>query len=277
MKIKVSKVRIPFLRVSRLRTSRGIPASRLPIPGTGLVVLSEASQTIRRYVVARIHEYLRSDLEWQVSYQAGKLEARGYRDGEIAMPTAVETTGAAASLALTTDRKGMNADGQDVAVITVSAQDAQGRNVPTTVNLVKFQVTGGKIIGVCNGDSSFHESDKERERSLFKVLAQVIVQSKEPANSNWSQRPRACNPRHSGCDVLLRRRVSYFRKGAGDRCSRMKPPRRIQRRSLSSVALAVLCAALGLPWPLEVVGIIQPAAPRNSTGYRLRLECGGKR
>jgi len=121
-----------------------------------------------------------SHLEWEVPYQAGKLEARGYRNGQLAATSVVETTGAPASLVLTTDRKTMSADDEDVAVFTVSALDAEGREVPTADNLVKFQITGGKIIGVGNGDSSCHESDKGSERSLFNGLAQVIVQSKEP-------------------------------------------------------------------------------------------------
>jgi beta-galactosidase len=120
-----------------------------------------------------------SHLEWQVPYQPGKLEARGYRNGQVAATTVVETTGPAATLVVTTDRKSMKADGQDVAVFTVSAQDAEGREVPTAENLVKFQISGGKIIGVGNGDSSCHESDKGSERSLFNGLAQVIVQSKK--------------------------------------------------------------------------------------------------
>jgi beta-galactosidase len=98
----------------------------------------------------------------------------------VAATTVIETTGAPAKLVLTTDRKSINADGEDVAVINVSAVDAQGREVPTADNLVKFEITGAKIIGVGNGDSSCHESDKGNERSLFNGLAQVIIQTKIP-------------------------------------------------------------------------------------------------
>jgi beta-galactosidase len=121
-----------------------------------------------------------SHLQWQVPYQPGTLEARGYRNGKVFETTQVTTTGAPSSLALTTDRKSLNADGRDVAVFAVSAIDAQGRPVPTAQNLVKFSITGGKIIGVGNGDSSSHESDKGSDRSLFNGLAEVIVQSDTP-------------------------------------------------------------------------------------------------
>jgi beta-galactosidase len=118
-----------------------------------------------------------SHLEWRVKYAPGKLEARGYKNGKVAATTTVETTGAPAKLVLTTDRKSINADGENVAVVNVSAVDAQGREVPTASNLVKFEISGANIIGVGNGDPSCHEADKGSERSLFNGLAQVIVQS----------------------------------------------------------------------------------------------------
>jgi beta-galactosidase len=64
-----------------------------------------------------------------------------------------------------------------VVVVAVSTVDAKGRHVPTANQLVKFTVTGGRIIGVGNGDPSCHEPDKGSERSLFNGYAQVIVQA----------------------------------------------------------------------------------------------------
>jgi beta-galactosidase len=61
---------------------------------------------------------------------------------------------------LTPDRTVINSDGADVAVFTVSAHDAQGRTVPTAGNLVNFEITGGRIIGVGNGDPGSHEPDR---------------------------------------------------------------------------------------------------------------------
>jgi beta-galactosidase len=118
-----------------------------------------------------------SHLEWKVKYAPGKLEARGYKNGMVVATNSVETTGAPGKLVLTTERTSLNADGEDAAVINVSAVDAQGRTVPTANNLVKFEISGAKISGVGNGDSSCHESDKGSVRSLFNGFAQVIVQA----------------------------------------------------------------------------------------------------
>ncbi|PTX90964.1 beta-galactosidase GalA [Opitutus sp. ER46] len=121
-------------------------------------------------------------VEWPVVYQAGTLRAEGYRGGKVVATRRVETTGPAVALRLTPDRADLAADGEDCAVITVSAVDAEGRPVPTAMDAVDFEITGaGRIIGVGNGDPSCHESDKGTRRSLFNGLAQVIVQTTRTA------------------------------------------------------------------------------------------------
>jgi beta-galactosidase len=102
-------------------------------------------------------------LEWKVAYAPGALEARGYRGGRVVATTRVETTGAPAQLVLAPDRTAINADGADVAVFTIAVHDAQGRAVPTAGNLVNFDITGGRIIGVGNGDPGCHEPDRFNE------------------------------------------------------------------------------------------------------------------
>jgi beta-galactosidase len=102
-----------------------------------------------------------SKLAWQVKYVPGRLSAKGFdAAGNIIAETKEETTGAATQIQLTADRKLINADGQDVSVLTVSAVDAQGRTVPVAQNKVNFAIEGpGRIIGVGNGDPSCHEPD----------------------------------------------------------------------------------------------------------------------
>jgi beta-galactosidase len=117
-------------------------------------------------------------LEWSVKYEPGVLEARGTKDGKVVLTEKRETTGGPESIRLTTDRTGINADGEDVAILRVEVLDKEGRAIPTAGNLISFKVTGeGSLIGVGNGDPNCQESDKEPKRSLFNGLAQVIVQS----------------------------------------------------------------------------------------------------
>ncbi len=119
-----------------------------------------------------------SHVQWQVNYEPGAIEARGYRGGKLVLTARRETTGAPARLALQPDRRRLAADGQDVAVITVEVQDAQGRLAPTADTPIVFEVQGpGRLIGVGNGDPSSHEADKGDTRRAFNGLCQAIVQT----------------------------------------------------------------------------------------------------
>ncbi len=101
-----------------------------------------------------------SKLTWQVKYAPGILSAKGFNGGQVVAEQKIETTDAAATLQLKPNRMSINADGEDVSVITVSALDAQGRAVPVAQNKINFEISGaGKILGVGNGDPSSHEAD----------------------------------------------------------------------------------------------------------------------
>ena len=102
-----------------------------------------------------------SHLEWKVKYAPGTLLARGHTGGKEILTDKIETTGEPAVIQLRPHRASIKADGEDVAVITVQANDARGRRVPTAGNPITFEITGpGKIIGVGNGDPSSHEPDQ---------------------------------------------------------------------------------------------------------------------
>ncbi|HTA29148.1 MAG TPA: beta-galactosidase GalA [Candidatus Cybelea sp.] len=101
-----------------------------------------------------------SHLRWMVNYAPGVLEAKGYKNGQVVAEQKVQTTGPATAVKLTPDRASIDADGEDLSIITVAVTDSAGRIVPVADNHIDFQLTGpGKIIGVGNGDPSCHEPD----------------------------------------------------------------------------------------------------------------------
>ncbi|MGH9446971.1 MAG: DUF4982 domain-containing protein, partial [Terriglobia bacterium] len=125
-----------------------------------------------------------SHLAWVVKYAPGAIEARGYKGAEQVLTAKRETAGPAARLAMKTNREGIAADGEDVAMFAVEVQDAQGRVVPVTDNEVAFRVSGqGKLIGVGNGDPTCHESDKGTSRTAFSGFCMAIVQSRKTSGS----------------------------------------------------------------------------------------------
>jgi beta-galactosidase len=121
-------------------------------------------------------------LEWELVYQPGKLEARGYKDGKVITRDVVETTSAPSQIALNSDCNTLKADGCDVAVIRIAIKDARGRVVPTADNLVKFSIEGpGRIIGTGNGNPCSHEPDKASQRMAFNGYCLVLVQTNKQA------------------------------------------------------------------------------------------------
>ena len=102
-----------------------------------------------------------SELKWKVAYLPGVLSAKGYRAGQVVAETKVETTGVPAAIRLVPDRATLDADGADIAVVTVSVVDGRDRVVPVAANPVAFKIEGpGRILGVGNGNPSSHEPDK---------------------------------------------------------------------------------------------------------------------
>ena len=117
-------------------------------------------------------------LSWKVPYEAGGIEAVGYRGDQAVVREKRETTGAPAAVLLQADRTTLKADHQDVSVITVQVVDAQGRPVPNALNKIKFRIEGAaRLLGSGNGDPNTSEPDKAPERSLWAGLAEVIVQA----------------------------------------------------------------------------------------------------
>jgi beta-galactosidase len=101
-----------------------------------------------------------SKLTWNVKYAPGTLSAKGFNRGQCVAEAKVESTGEAAAVQLTPNRKAILANGEDLAVFTVALVDAQGRIVPTAHDQLHFELSGaGRILGVGNGDPSCHEPD----------------------------------------------------------------------------------------------------------------------
>ena len=103
-------------------------------------------------------------LEWNVKYNPGVLLAVGYNDGKKIITSKVETTEKPFAVQATANRNQIKADGQDVSVITIQVNDADGRMVPDALNEIYFSIAGpGSIIGVGNGNPASHEPDRFHE------------------------------------------------------------------------------------------------------------------
>ena len=120
-------------------------------------------------------------LSWDVAYEPGELKAVGRKDGKQ-YTTQVFTTGKPEAIRLSVDRSAIKAHSSDVAHVRVEIVDSNGRVVPYADNLVKFELTGAKLIGVENGNMMDLSSTKISERKAFNGLCLAIVQAESPGN-----------------------------------------------------------------------------------------------
>lgn len=148
-------------------------------------------------------------ITFDVPYQPGRLEARGWKDGRAVAVAAVETTGAPVRLRLRPDRKEMAGDGVDCQPVTIEALDARGRPVPTANLDVGLAIEGGRIIGVGNGDPTSLAPSKGGRVRLFNGLAQVIVQSMRDGAGTLSL--TAQSPDLRGATAAIRVRPAAIR------------------------------------------------------------------
>ena len=101
-----------------------------------------------------------SHVRWKVKYAPGTILAKGLKQNKVLLEQKLETCGSPASLTLAPDRAEINADGEDVSIVTITVVDAQNRTFPMASNLVDLELIGpGRILGVGNGDPSCHEPD----------------------------------------------------------------------------------------------------------------------
>ncbi len=130
-------------------------------------------------------------LKWKAIYKSGKVVATGYKNGKRIMREVIETTKPAQKVVLKTERNTIDANGRDVAIVTIEIQDVKGRIVPTACNSLTLRLNGeGRILGVGNGDPMYLGKDHpeqidchEFQIPAFNGLAQVIIQSgKIPAS-----------------------------------------------------------------------------------------------
>ena len=79
---------------------------------------------------------------------------------------------------MTSDGADLNANGRDVAHLTVKIVDDHGYTVPGATNLVSFDLQGAaSIIGVDNGNPISHEDYRAKQRFAWHGRCLAIVQA----------------------------------------------------------------------------------------------------
>lgn len=125
----------------------------------------------------------------EVVYQPGEVRVVVYKDGEAWAEDVVVTTGEPAALRLSVDRSVIDADGEDLAFVTVEVLDSQGNVVPTADDEVQFSIANGSGAGVVvatdNGFPADLTSFASSSRKAFHGLALAIVRAEEGVSGNF--------------------------------------------------------------------------------------------
>lgn len=119
-----------------------------------------------------------------VPYEAGELKAVGLKGGKAVAESMLKTTGAAHGLRLTADRRGIGADGEDLAYVTVEAVDEHGAVVPDAAASVKIALQGpGSIAGLGNGDGKSAGRYQGEELALYQGRGLVVLRAGRKAGA----------------------------------------------------------------------------------------------
>ncbi|WP_343329650.1 beta-galactosidase GalB [Polaribacter staleyi] len=121
-------------------------------------------------------------LSWDVPYEAGNIKVVGYKDGKQVLVEQINTAGKPYQVKLSVDRSEIQADGSDLAYVTVRIEDKNGNLCPNADNLVKFSVKGaGELIAVDNGNQISLESFQAPQRKAFSGMCLAILKSSKNA------------------------------------------------------------------------------------------------
>lgn len=115
--------------------------------------------------------------DWQIPYEKGEIKAVSYdKDGNVTFEDCQKSFGEPAAIRLTPDKTALNADGEDMIFLDISAYDADGVFVANARNRVTVEVTGaGRLVGLDSGDSTDYYEYKATSKRLFsgKLLAMI--------------------------------------------------------------------------------------------------------
>ncbi len=121
-------------------------------------------------------------LSWEVPYQEGSLKVLAYKNGKAILEKEMNTAGKPAKVSLSVDREEIDADGRDLAYITVRIEDKNGNLCPMANNLVNFELEGaGELIAVDNGNAATTEPFQASYRKAFSGMCLAIVKASKTA------------------------------------------------------------------------------------------------
>ena len=150
-------------------------------PSAELFVNGKSQGRITKDPASRLDRFR---LRWRdVKYAPGEIKVVAYdENGNKAAEEVLRTAGKPTKLALDPERAVINADGNDLAFVTVSLVDKNGTLCPDANDQLTFTVKGaGSFKAVCNGDATSTETFTQPTMKLFHGQLVVVLQAGKQA------------------------------------------------------------------------------------------------
>lgn len=114
---------------------------------------------------------------FEVQYEAGKLIAHCYDNGNETASETIETTGKPMAIRLIADRTRIKADHNDLSYIRAEIIDSEGNIVPDADDVVvTFEVKGrGELAGVGSGNPKDMSSFKQAKKKAYQGICLAII------------------------------------------------------------------------------------------------------
>lgn len=112
---------------------------------------------------------------WRVKYEPGEAKVVARRDGKVVAEQTVRTPGAPHAISLTQETHQLPGT-RLTAFITAQITDSEGNPCPYAADEIFFTCTGGRIIGVDNGQQTSFERFKADHHHAYNGRCLVIVE-----------------------------------------------------------------------------------------------------
>lgn len=114
-----------------------------------------------------------------IDYKKGEIKAVGFVDGNAVCEHILTAAQLPEKIVLAVDGSYISKDNRRYSIVNVHTVDKNGTFVPFADNEIAINVSGGKIIGVGNGDPALHTAATASRIRLFAGRAQIITECEE--------------------------------------------------------------------------------------------------
>lgn len=115
------------------------------------------------------------EASWQVPYEEGEIKVVGISEDGTSYVDSRHSFGDSVSLHMSANKTHLKADGEDLVAVTIWAEDVNGYPVENARDRVQVAVTGGRLLGFDNGDSTDYDEYKGSSRRLFSGKAVALI------------------------------------------------------------------------------------------------------